>query len=244
MKEQLYTIPVTDAFESDCECPLCTMKQELERNAIEYTLGPSYMEDDNRAMTDEMGFCEKHIQDLYQEKNRLGLALILSTHMAKVTKDLKALSTDNPASNKSFLKKKSGVSSLGSYVDKLSHNCFICSRINQTFDRYVDTIFHLYKKDSTFSSKITASKGFCTYHYALLYDRAPEFLSKETLEQFLSDIQNVYFANMERMQEDIEWFINKFDYRYQNEPWKNAKDALPRTILKTHSSTTPDMNEK
>ena len=56
MKEQLYTIPVTDAFESDCECPLCKMKQELERNAIEYTLGPSYMEDDNRAMTDEMGF--------------------------------------------------------------------------------------------------------------------------------------------------------------------------------------------
>ena len=39
MKEQLYTIPVTDAFESNCECPLCKMKKELEQNAIEYTLG-------------------------------------------------------------------------------------------------------------------------------------------------------------------------------------------------------------
>lgn len=240
MKEQLYTIPVTDAFQSDCECPLCKMKQELEGNAIEYTLGPSYMEDDNRAMTDEMGFCEKHIQTLYLQKNRLGLALILSTHMAKVTKDLKNLSTASPSS-KSLFKKQSSRSGLGSYVDKLEHNCFICSRVNQTFERYIDTIFHLYRKDASFSEKIKASKGFCTYHYALLFDRAADFLSGEQLEHFLTDINSVYFSNMERMQEDIEWFINKFDYRYQNEPWKNSKDALPRAVLKTHSGITPDL---
>lgn len=240
MKEQLYTIPVTDAFESNCECPLCKMKQELEKNAIEYTLGPSYMEDDNRAMTDEQGFCEQHIQKLYSEKNRLGLALILSTHMAKVTKDLKK-QTDSGSTGSSFLKRKNDTSGIGTYVASLQRNCFICNRINKTFDRYIDTIFHLYKKDSTFPKKIITSKGFCTYHFALLYDRAPEFLSKDTLLKFRSDLQTVYFTNMERMQEDIEWFINKFDYRYQNEPWKNAKDALPRSILKSHSTITPDI---
>ena len=239
MKEQLYTIPVTDAFESNCECPLFKMKKELEQNAIEYTLGPSYMEDDNRAMTDELGFCEQHIQRLYLEKNRLGLALILSTHMAKVTKDLQKL-TEGSTSESSFFKKKSESSGVGTYITNLSHNCFICKRVEQTFDRYVDTIFHLYKKDSTFSQKIQSSNGFCTYHFALLYDRATQYLSKDTLNNFRCDIKNVYFSNMERMQEDIEWFINKFDYRYQNEPWKNAKDALPRSILKTHSVITPD----
>ncbi len=243
MKEQLYTIPVNDAFQSDCECPLCKMKKELEQNAIEYTLGPSYMEDDNRAMTDEAGFCEKHIQDLYQQKNRLGLALILSTHMAKVTKDLQKLSKENVSTGKSILKKKNETTGLGSYVSDLEKNCFICSRINNTFERYIDTIFHLYKKDASFSDKIKNSKGFCTYHYALLFDRASDFLSKEQLNSFISDINHAYFSNMERMQEDIEWFINKFDYRYQNEPWKNSKDALPRAVLKTHSSITPDANE-
>ncbi len=242
MKEQLYTIPVNEVFESDCECPLCKMKEQLERNAIEYTLGPSYMEDDNRAMTDEAGFCEKHIQMLYQEKNRLGLALILSTHMQKITKDLKSLSSgSNPSSGSLFKKRES--SSLGAYVDNLSHKCFICDRINDTFDRYVDTIFHLYKKDPAFSDKIKNSKGFCTYHFAMLYDKAPDFLSKDVLNNFLSDIKTVYFDNMTRMQEDIEWFINKFDYRYQNEPWKNSKDALPRAVLKTHSAITPDIKE-
>lgn len=243
MKEQLYTIPVNDAFQSECECPLCKMKQELERNAIEYTLGPSYMEDDNRAMTDEVGFCEKHIQDLYQEKNRLGLALILSTHMAKVTKDLKALSSNSMPTGKSLFRKQTETTGVGAYVNQLSHSCFICNRMNNTFDRYVDTVFHLYKKDSEFPAQFKKSKGFCTYHYALLYDRAGSVLSKDTLEHFIQDLQDVYFSNMERMQEDIEWFINKFDYRYQNEPWKNSKDALPRAVMKTHSSITPDAKE-
>ena len=61
MAEQLYTIPVNDAFHADCECPLCQMQKTLEEHAIEYTMGPSYMEDDNRAMTDKMGFCSHHI---------------------------------------------------------------------------------------------------------------------------------------------------------------------------------------
>ena len=34
MKEQLYTIPVNEVFESDCECPLCKMKEQLEKNAL------------------------------------------------------------------------------------------------------------------------------------------------------------------------------------------------------------------
>ena len=45
MAEQIYTIPVNDAFDSGCECPMCQMQKDLERNAIEYTMGPSYMED-------------------------------------------------------------------------------------------------------------------------------------------------------------------------------------------------------
>ena len=54
MAEQIYTIPVNDAFDSGCECPVCAMNRELENNAIEYTMGPSYMEDDNRKIHDPL----------------------------------------------------------------------------------------------------------------------------------------------------------------------------------------------
>ena len=39
---------------------------------------------------------------------------------------------------------------------------------------------------------------------------------------------------MERVNGDIGWFIDKFDYRFKNEPWKNSKDALPRGIIKAN----------
>ena len=71
MAEQLFTIPVNEAFEGDSECPFCEMRKKIEDSAIEFTLGPSYMEDDNREVTDKLGFCPVHIRRLYSEKNRL-----------------------------------------------------------------------------------------------------------------------------------------------------------------------------
>ena len=70
MKEKLYSIPVHDAFNEDCECPICAMFHKLENDAVDYTMGPSYMEDDTRAMTDEAGFCEKHIRMVYGRSGR------------------------------------------------------------------------------------------------------------------------------------------------------------------------------
>lgn len=233
MAEQLYTIPVNDAFEADCECPICFMHRQLEQNAIEYTMGPSYMEDDNRAMTDKLGFCSHHIKILYADKNKLGLALMLKTHTDKTIKELKTLSDNKPLPSGGLFKKASA-STVGEYIKNLESSCFICERIKQTFNRYIDTIFHLWKKDSSFMDKFKNCKGFCTYHYGILYDSAGTRLSKETYNLFLETLNKVYFDNMERVNGDIGWFIDKFDYRFKNEPWKNSKDALPRGIIKTN----------
>lgn len=233
MKEQLYTIPVNDAFRADCECPICHLHQELEQNAIDYTMGPSYMEDDNRAMTDKLGFCQHHIRMLYGQKNRLGLALMLKTHNDKIIKDLKDLSKNKPSAGGLF-KRNSDISPVGAYINELEGHCFICERMEETFHRYVDTIFHLWKRDSEFREALSNCKGFCTYHYGLLYDFGASKLDKNQYSEFLDCINQVYFAGMERVNDDIEWFINKYDYRYTNEPWKNSKDAIPRGILKTN----------
>lgn len=51
MKEQLYTIPLMDAFREKDECPFCFIHRSLEQHAIDFTLGSgaSYMEDDIRS---------------------------------------------------------------------------------------------------------------------------------------------------------------------------------------------------
>ena len=38
--------------------------------------------------------------------------------------------------------------------------------------------------------------------------------------------------NLDRMQEDVNWLIEKFDYRNAQADWKNSKDAVQRGMQK------------
>ncbi len=231
MAEQLFTIPVNDAFDEGCECPLCSIYKKLEEDAIEFTMGPSYMEDDNREVTDKLGFCKRHMRMMYANKNRLGLALMMDTHMKKVIKDLKKAS-ENPAPKPSLFGGKKEKSAVEEYIEKLDHSCFICDRIDMSFPRYINTIFHLWKKDAEFREKFKAGKGFCVHHYGILYAGARKELSGSSYDEFLETLNKVFFENIERVEGDVSWFIDKYDYRNKDADWKNSKDAIPRGIIK------------
>lgn len=234
--EEIYTIPVNEAFEHSCECPLCSMYNKLEEDAVDFTMGPSYMEDDIREMTDRMGFCRRHMEKLSASSNKLGNALILKTHFDRVIRDISELRAGGTPRPKGLFSRKQAVGDpVVDYVRKLDSSCFVCDRINNVFSRYVDTIFFLYKKDSTFRDKFKAANGFCTSHYGLLRELAPAKLGGEQCDSFIELLDGQYIENMERVRDDLEWFINKFDYKYANEPWKNAKDALPRAMTKCNS---------
>ena len=236
MKEQLYTIPVNDAFAVDCECPVCSMYDSLEKDAIEFTMGPSYMEDDIRMETNKIGFCTHHVKQLYKHQNRLGLALILHTHMQRTNRDLEdLLSSDNPVKKGLFAKKTENASPVTEYIENLNQSCYICNRIDRIFARYLATIYHCYEHDEEFRRKFAASKGFCTKHFGMLYEGAPSSLSGKRLPEFIKTLNEVYLTNMKRVTDDLEWFTDKFDYRNEDKPWKNSKDALPRSMNKTNS---------
>lgn len=236
MKEQLYTIPVNDAFAVDCECPVCSMYDSLEKDVIEFTMGPSYMEDDIRMETNKIGFCTHHVKQLYKHQNRLGLALILHTHMQRTNRDLEdLLSSDKPVKKGLFAKKTENASPVTEYIENLNQSCYICNRIDRIFARYLATIYHCYEHDEEFRRKFAASKGFCTKHFGMLYEGAPSSLSGKRLPEFIKTLNEVYLTNMKRVTDDLEWFTDKFDYRNEDKPWKNSKDALPRSMNKTNS---------
>lgn len=233
MKEQLYTIPVNDEFDRDCECPVCGMYRSLQDAAIDFTMGPSYMEDDIRMETNKTGFCDKHIKMLYQNQNRLGLALILQTHMEQVIKNAEKLAKGERTAGGLF--KKRETSALKAYMDELDQSCYICKRMANTFERYLVTVFYLYERDEEFRKKFAVCKGFCNRHYALLYEMAPSHLSGKTCEEFTSVLNKVYLENLKRVRDDLEWFTDKFDHTHINDPWKNSKDALQRSIQKLNA---------
>ncbi len=237
MKEQLYTIPVNEAFDEKTECPICSMYHSIEEGALDFTLGPSYMEDDVRMVTDKVGFCERHVAKLYERGNRLGLALMLKTHadrmLNEVEKRQKSLKTIKKAG---FLKKvPENGNEVSEYLDGLQTSCFVCSRVDDVFDRYIDTLFWLYEQDRDFREKFKNSKGFCNAHYSLLLKKCPDALGAEAAKSFAGICSEIYLENMKRVRDDLSWFIDKFDYRYTDEPWKDSKDALQRSMMKDNS---------
>jgi hypothetical protein len=190
------------------------------------------MEDDVRMVTDRTGFCATHAKELYRQQNRLGLALIMKTHMDRTIKDVERLSKGVVIGGGLFKKKSDAP--VVEYLKKLDCSCFVCERVDNVFERYIATIFYLYEKESDFRQKLAGCKGFCHEHYALLYEQASQQLSGKYFNEFIEMLNSVYLENLKRVRDDLEWFIDKFDYRNADAPWKNSQDALPRTLLKTN----------
>lgn len=86
MKETLYTIPLTDAFLADDECPFCNIERKLEHDALDYILGSAsaYMQSDIREQTNKLGFCRRHYKDMFQYGNALGNAIMLTSYFAEL----------------------------------------------------------------------------------------------------------------------------------------------------------------
>lgn len=232
-KEKIHTIPVLDAFNGDSECPFCSIYETLEQNLLEFVLGNSYMEEDIREETNRLGFCKEHYHALFQGKNSLGLALILQTHMQKLERDFNGLlKASNKQTKSGLFGKKSSDTKLTDYTSTQLESCYICERIKNTFDIYMDTFFYLWKSEADFKDKVSASKGFCLHHFAQLYDMAFVKLNSKSLEEFVSIVIPLQQSQYQRVMGDIDWFITKFDYRYADAPWKNSQDALQRALKK------------
>ena len=175
MKEKLYTIPLMDAFKAGDECPFCFVERQLEQHAMDFVLGAgaSYMEDDVRAETDKMGFCRTHYKKMYDYGNRLGTGLILKTHFQCKTKELHEQIRVSVFSRfkKGNTDTDTPKTSLGAWVKEQEDTCYICNFYKDTYARYLDTFFELFKKSQEFLPLFETCKGFCIPHFGDLVEK-------------------------------------------------------------------------
>lgn len=233
MKEHLDTIPVLEAFEKESECALCALYHKADAETLRYLLGASYMEEDVREETDKAGFCKQHFRQLCEGNNTLGAALILSTHMAKTERELSALCSDEKLfGNKKGLFAKPERSAMEQKLEEVRDSCFACERIASRMKNYMASFFHLWSTEKEFQARVLAGKGFCLPHFLELLQAGKNHLSGEHYRTFVRQITPLVLDNFRRVREDVLWLIDKYDYRYKDEPWKNAKDSVPRGILK------------
>lgn len=235
MKEQIDTIPVSEAFEAGDECPFCYLERQAEHRAIRYVIGPgaSYMEPDVRAATDSAGFCRYHFKMMYDYGNALGNALVMQTYFVGLLKELDR-ELDNfvlPEKKGLFSKRSQEELPLLAWSREKTGRCFLCDRLAYNRNRYYATFFYMIKEE-TFRRKVESGKGFCMEHFAGLLEAAQEKLPNDQRQWFYETLNRLMRENLARVQGDLDWFIEKFDYRNANADWKQSKDAVSRSMQK------------
>lgn len=236
MKEQIHTIPVNEAFETQDECPFCHLQRQVEQNAIRYVLGPaaSYMEPDVRGATDKAGFCREHTKKMYDYGNALGNALILQTYFARLLEEFhyEAAAFEMPPKQPLLGKRKPDTKErLWQRLEQKVESCYICDKIEYNMSRYYQTFFVLLK-EKEFRTKMENTKGFCLRHFARLLREAEEHLPNSQREWFYETAFPLMEENLIRVKDDLDWLVAKYDYRNAGADWKNSRDALTRTMQK------------
>ncbi len=238
MKEKLYTIPLNDAVNAGDECPFCYIEREVEQDLLDFVLGSgsSYMESDVREATDKAGFCRAHFKKMFDYGNTLGNGWILKTHYMQVGREMKEqfkkFAPQRSSLMGKFKKADEQENSVSAWILEKERSCYICKRFADTYDRYMDTFFHMYKKDEDFRKRILESKGFCLHHFGDLCRYAESRLNDKEKKDFYPAMFELMEKNMERLGEDVAWLVEKFDYKNQDADWKNSKDAIQRGMQK------------
>lgn len=220
--EQIYTIPVNEAFEASRDdhsigCPLCALYRMLEENELDIILGASMMEPDIRIVTNKTGFCKTHYDMMFVRKNRLGMALTLESHLDELRGEIKDGLIGKPGEK--ALKR----------ISKLEEDCYVCGRIEHNFSRMLSTIVFLWETDPEFREKYAAQPYFCLPHYRRLLETSRS-QSKKYASAFAKETARIVEGYFDELKEDVSWFCKKFDYRYDAEPWYNSKDAVERAM--------------
>lgn len=221
--EQIYTIPVNEAFEKCIEtgeCPFCQLEDELESNEIDLILGASMMEPDVRKKTNKMGFCRPHYKIMFAASKKLPLALILESHLAEIAHMMPAPGLLPAVSGKSAAKK----------LSEVSCSCYVCSRMEYNFVRMLDTAAYLWDTDEDFRRKCKKQQGYCIPHTARFVSAANARMKSKRFGEFYKSIYSTEDKHISGISDKLSRFVKSFDYRYANVPVDDAKDAVEKTV--------------
>ena len=159
---------------------------------------------------------------------------------------------------KTSLDKQGRETAIGQWIDEKTHSCYVCDHFKANYNRYLDTFFdpvhvppvpctagaafsylpedsrgfYPYKKDEEFARLFREGKGFCLPHFADLVETAEKKLNDKQKAEFYPTLFKIMKENYQRLQEEVTWFTDKFDYRNKDKDWGNSKDSIQRCMQK------------
>ncbi|GHV17482.1 hypothetical protein FACS18949_04960 [Clostridia bacterium] len=202
MKETIYTIPINEAFElRDGTCPVCRLREGLERDALDYVMGASMMEPDVRQETNRKGFCKHHLTSMMTMGNRLSLALMLESYLLEQAEHVKRYDPDA---------------------------CFVCERLDGFMEAYIRNIYHIFENDGAFSEKMRNSR-LCYPHIGRLLEGIDKNMKRKPADDLRKTLIGMAEERFAELIPLVSAFCKSFDHRFADLPLGDAKTAVEQT---------------
>jgi len=219
---------VHDAYAGSGECPLCTLREGAEETYLRSFQHSRVMEPRVRVKTNETGFCPDHYRKLYARENKLGLGLVVHTHLQKKLPELRAAFETMRSAGRRGRKIDDAAASLA----RLHDSCFICELLHGDLDRYAFTILFLWSKDAEFLPIFRSSRGFCLDHFLSMLARGREMLRPDRLERWLGDVASLMTDSLERLERELYAFTQLHHDANRSLGTDEERTALARTLQK------------
>ena len=221
MSYNISTMFIWQYFNNECLCPTCRLRQKTESDLADTYLSEAVMEDAERMRVNKYGFCKEHYDLLYSGRNKLGVALQISTR-------LKTL--------KRYLKQVKDVKSAKKLAETLRQetcNCVICRKIEFNMKRYYETVCALYGDDEKFRTvNFKEIRGFCFPCYIRLLENVNK--AGKHAPELLADLHQKMTDSVDDLDSSITDFTMAFDYHSSGLPSEKASSSLRRARVKLY----------
>jgi hypothetical protein len=227
---------VHDAYAAGGECPLCSLRGHAELTYMQSFRSNRVMEPSVRQKTNETGFCPEHYRGLYAGEGKLGLALVVHTHLQQKLPELRealeAAADAAAADRKGGRKATELLEELTTRLAGLRDRCFICDMLEADLERYAFTILYLWQKDPEFPAVLRASQGFCLDHFLFMLKRARKVLRGDALARWLGEVVPLMTGSLERLEKDLLAFTQLHQGTNRSLGTEEERSALARTLQK------------
>ncbi len=222
---------VHDAYAQGAECPLCTLMDGAEHTYLVSFQHSRVMEPDVRVKTNASGFCPDHVGKLFRGENKLGLGLVMLTHMQGKSAELRAALDGLVEAGRSGAREQTRkIRQIIESLEALQDSCFICDLLAQDMARYSWTILYLWSKDKQFPAVFRASRGFCLSHFCAVLATAREVLRGDRLELWLQDAVPLVKRALTGLEEDLLAFTQLHRSENRSLGTDQVRSALARTL--------------
>ena len=221
MSYNISTMFIWQYFNNECECPTCRLRQKTESDCAETYLSEAVMEDAERMRVNKYGFCKDHYDLLYSGRNKLGVALQISTRIKTLNR---------------YLVKPKDAKTAKKLSEKLKEetcDCVICRKIEFNMKRYYETVCALYKDDEKFRTQnFKQVRGFCFPCYIRLLENVSK--AGKFAPNLIDDLHEKMTNSVAELDKSVTEFTMAFDYHSSGLPSEKASSSLRRARVKLY----------